>query len=366
LKRARLLVPLALGLLGGAFACATLGEELSTGHLPNAAAGPFRELRQSEVGNLRSAPNVLEDGRSLLRDPAIVDLDGDPATLSVFAYVAATVAPEGEDADPAAPPNAIQRFGAEDGRSFDRAATAVLVADLPWEGGQIGAPAALLRGGELALFYAAQGGIGLATGSVDGALNKQDTPVLGVATTGWDAGLVPTSPGVVSLEDGSIRLFYAACDTSSRCAIGEASSSDGVTFTRLGEGPVLAPWPADAPTETGDPPYDDASVSGPAPWLTRSTTGRVLLRLYYGATDASGRRTVALASRDGTSGPFVRALSPVFGTQVALSPREPALVPRVDHTLLFATQDADRNDATPVIAAGVAPASATLQAPVPP
>lgn len=358
--------PALVGLVGSALACATLGEELSTGHLPNAAAGPFRELRQSEVGNLRSAPNVLEDGRTLLRDPAVLDLDGDPATLAVVAYVAATIAPEGEDADPAAPPNAIQRFGAEDGRSFDRAANAVLTPDLPWEGGQLGAPAALLRGGEVWLFYAAAGGLGLATGPLDGALSKRESPILSAADAGWDAGLTPTSPGVVTLEDGSIRLFYAVCEAPERCSIGEASSSDGTTFTRVGDGPALAPWPADVPTETGDPPYDDASVHGPAPWLTRSTTGRVLLRLYYGATDGSGRRTIALASRDGATGPFVRALSPVFGTQVALSPREPAVIPRVDHTLLFAAQDADRNDTTPVVAAGVAPASATLPAPVPP
>lgn len=366
MKGARPLAGVGLAFVVGALACATLGEELSTGHLPNAAAGPFRELRQGEVGNLRSAPNVLEDGRTQLRDPAILDLDGDPATLPVAAYVAATVAPEGEDAEPAAPANAIQRFGAEDGRSFDRAAEPVLEADLPWEGGQIGAPAALLRGGELWLFYAAAGGIGLATGSLDGPSSKRDTPVLGVAATGWDAGLVPTSPGVVALPDGSLRLFYAVCDAASRCSIGEASSSDGASFTRLGEGPALAPWPAETPTETGDPPYDDASVGGPAPWLTRSTTGRVLLRLYYGATDGSGRRTIALATRDGTEGPFVRALSPVFGTQVPLSPREPAVLPRVDHTLLFATQDADRKDTAPVVGAGVAPASATLPAPVPP
>src|SRR5262245_27788792 len=114
-------------------ACATLaGGGGGDQDLPNALAGPFRDITTPELGNSRSAPNALSNDETFPRDPAILDADGDPATLPCFAYVAATLVPEGEMASSTAPPNAIVRYGALDARSFDRDPSTVLEPELAW------------------------------------------------------------------------------------------------------------------------------------------------------------------------------------------------------------------------------------------
>jgi hypothetical protein len=106
-------------------------------------------------------------------------------------------------------------------------------------------------------------------------------------------------------------------------------------------------------------------VGSPFPVLAVSGDGRPILRLYYGARDSAGHGTVGLAARYGTDGPLERAVSAVFGTTKPLDPREPCVVPFAGFTLLYATEKASTTDTHPVIAVGVAPATATLPPPGP-
>ena len=349
-------------------ACATLGQGSGGDeNLPNAEAGPFRKIVKEELGNLRSAPNAIDDGRENARDPAIVDRDGDPSTLAIWGYFAATVAPGGEDADPAAPPNAIVRYGAVDGRSFDRDRVLVLEPELAWEGGTGGAPAVLREGSEVWLYYASAGGIGRARSSDGAAFTRDPEPVLAPSPAGWDAGQVPASPAVVRLWDGSLRMFYAVAGQGGASSIGEASSSDGAAFTRVGAGPALAPSAPGFAPDAGDEPYDSLAVGSPYALLATSPQDERILRVYYGATDRLGNTVVGLAARFGTDGPLERAVAPVFGAGESLGPHEPCVVPFEEFSLLFAPQRAGRTagKAYPAIAAGVAPAKATLPPPEP-
>lgn len=358
----------AIGLFG---ACATLADGGGGDqNLPNAVAGPFRAIEQEELGNVRSAPNAIDDDEELTRDPSVLDEDGDPATYDVLGFFAKTVE-TGADPDPLAAPTAIVRHRALDARSFDRSPEVVLQPADAWEGGTIGAPHVIRVGADLFLYYEAAGGIGLAR-SVDGgaAFTREAGPVLSAAPVGgganspgvWEAGAVPRSPGVVRLWDGSFRMFYEVPGEDGAASIGEATSSDGVSWTRIGQGPALAPSVTGLPLGEGEEPYDSASVGAPFPLLAESAEGRQILRVYYAARDRLGGAVVGLAARVGADGPLERAASPVFGTSGSLGPRDPCVVDYGNFALLFVTQRAGRSAGKnyPAVGVGVAPAQATL------
>lgn len=346
-------------------ACASLaggggGDE----NLPNAAAGPFREVRSEELGNSRPAPNGLENDDTFPRDIAVLDVDGDPATLPVLGWAAVNLAPPGDDGEPsfAAPPNAILRYGANDGRSFDRNPVPVLEAQ--GDGDFVASPTVVRHAGEVLLFFDSPEGIALAAGSTPESLARQDTVVLGAAGAGWDAGIVPRRPGVVALAGGALRMFYEVDLGGGRTVIGEAASSDGRSWVRLGAGPVLEP----RPVATGDeaPRWDDAAVGAPFPVRDVDETGRTIVGVYHAATDRDGAQVVALAARYGDDGQLERASGPVFGSNSGLDPHEPCVLRFDGFTLLYTTQRASSSDAAahPAVAIGVAPATATLPAPV--
>jgi hypothetical protein len=326
--------------------CATLGGGAGGGEaLPNAHAGPFRDVRSDELGASRSTPYGLDDGDLRVRDPAIVDDDGDPTTPSVIGFFSANAkknAPKDE------PPDAILRYEAPDGRSFNRAAEPVLVPDQIWEGDTVGAPAVLREGNELWVYYAAAGGIGLAKSSDGGHMfTKENSPVLNLATSGWDASTAPASPGVTRLPDGNFALFYTA-----NGAIGEARSGDGKSWVRLGQ--VLTPRGLGA----GDEAYDSARVGGPFPVVVGD-----VLRLYYGAENSAGVRVVGLAARTSDLDGFQRAVAPVYGTAKPLDPGEPCVLVFDTFTLLYAAERGGTSMISrekPAIAVGVAPATAEL------
>jgi hypothetical protein len=358
-----LLVTLALGLAG----CATLAEPSSGDqNLPSAGAGPFRALVAGELGSLRAAPDGLDDTRDFGRDIAVLDADGDPTTLGVLAYVAAAVSMGGMDPTPTSPTRSLVRYDALDGRTFGFSGTVVLTPDAAWEGSVLASPAAVRVGSEIFLYYAAAGGIGLAKSADGTAFTKVAGPVLGADAGGWEAGAVPASPGVVVLPDGSLRMFYEVstglAGAPPATSIGEAQSADGVSWTRLGDGPALAPVGVG---DGGGDTWDTGSVGSPFPQMAVSATGRTILRVFYGARDATGIETVALAARYGTDGPLVRSVSPVFGTGGTLSPREPCVVAFGEFALLYVTESSSASDTHPAIAVGVTPATAVLPAPDP-
>lgn len=361
------LAPAMLALTLASGGCATLaggggGDE----NLPNAGAGPFRALRTGEIGHSRVAPYAMEEDDTFSRDASVIDADGDPATLEVLAFFAATL-PSGDGAEqpaPDDPPNAIVRHHALDGRSIDRAPVTVLVPEAAWEGGTVGAPSALLVGGDVWLYCAAAGGIGLARSAGGDAFVREPGPVLAPDPASWEGGAVPRSPGVVRLSDGSYRMFYEVAGDDGASRIGEARSDDGVAWARVGTRPVLAPFPSPAGGASDDA-YDDASVGSPAPLVAESSLGRPIVRVYYAARSRAGAETVGLAARYGDEGPLDRAASPVFGAGSDASLREPCAVPFGDFTLLFATEREPGASPLPTVAVGVAPATVALPPPEP-
>lgn len=332
-------------------ACATLAEPGGgDANLPNAGIGPFRALRPGELGNSRSAPNALYDKNKFPRDLSAIDLDGDPSTFEIAGYAA-----EGDEgSDPSAPPRVIARYGALDARSFDRSGKIVLEPALAWEGAYVAQPSVLAVNGETWMYYAAEGGIGLAT-SPDGlSFSRGDTPVLAPDGAGWEGGAVPASPSVLKLPDGSFRMFYAI-ESAGVSAIGEARSSDGRAWERLFSAPVLEP----------SAEYDKAFVGSPCAVLFESREGETILLLYYGAVDAEGHATIGLSARFGTDGPFERALSPVFGAGTSRAPREPSVLVYKEFSMLFATQKQATGALELAVAAAVAPGVARMPAPNP-
>jgi hypothetical protein len=326
-------------------ACATLADSGGGDEaLPNAAAGPFRPVTGSELGENRVAPYVLDDDDTLQRDVSVIDADGDPATAEAWVYAAANEAVEGVEPDPATP-SRILRFVAADGRSPKRIGDEVLVAEEPWEGTVVGAPSALRVNAEIWLFYAAEGGIGLAK-SVDGVSFVRSGPVLEPTKQGWEGGAVPRSPAAVRVADGTLHLFYEVT-VAGAAMIGEASSIDGVTFVRA-EAPAIAPRAG---------AIDAAGARGPCAVLARSAEGRTIEYLYYGADDGS-RKTIALAARYDAQGAFAHAEAPVFGND--RGPGEPWVVRHEGYSLLFVTQRASGTSTHPAVALGVAPADITL------
>lgn len=336
-------------------ACATqpeFGREGET--LPNAALGPFRDVRTEELGQSHTSPNVVDDDKLFTRDPAVLDDDGDPATLPATGYF-------GESPDALGPTTRLARRLAADGRSFDRQGDVVLEATEAWEGGHVGAPSALRVDGELLLFYEAAGGIALARGDALAKVGLVLEP---------DADGLPRSPSVVRLDDGTLRMFYevsgaappAAGGVADGARIFEASSDDGETWERLGE--ILAPGAAGA--------FDERAVGTPHAVVGESALGRRALHVYYGALDAQGAGAIGLASR--FVGPdadpadpraLQRAAGPVFGTQKARHAREPAVLFHPGFTLLFVTQDVSLTSQDPAVACGVGPANAVLPPPSP-
>lgn len=353
---------LALGTLAlVSAACATLADAETGGeNLPNAGAGPFRALGKDAVGAGRTAPNVLVDKETFPRNPTVIDADGDPSTPEVFGYFAVTPHEGMGDPDPWAATRAIVRHGALDGRSFDDEPVTVLRLEQPWEGAFLGSPSALRVGQEVFLYYTAEGGIGLAR-SADGLqFTRESGPVLGPDSSGWEEGHVPSSPGVVRLDNGSFLMFYDVLDAGETRRIGEAFSTDGISWARVGHGPVLE---HQVDIDEDNPFFDGVSVEAPYPVLAQSAEGRPMLRVYYGAKDARGRRSIGLAARfDASSGALERAVGPVFGG--SLGPEEPCVLVRPGYSLLYVSQVAGSFESQqyPVIAGAVSPVDAVLPA----
>ena len=342
-----------------ASACATLADAASGGdHLPNAGAGPFRALKAEEVGNLRSAPNVLVDDQVFPRDGTVLDADGDLGTPEIFGYFAVTPRVPMTEPDPKAPPRAIVRVDALDGRSFERDYVTVLEVQEPWEGASLGAPAAIRGGGEVFLYYTAAGGVGLARSTDGKTFTRESGPVLAPVSGTWEGGAVPANPGVVQLDDGSFRMFYDVTDAGGVRRIGEASSTDGLSWMRVGDAPTLEPR---VDTNPDDPLYDGDSVGAPYPVLGKSSEGRSVLRVYYEAQDALDRRAIGLAARyDPVAGAFERAVGPVFSG--SFGPGQPCVLVCQGYSLLLVTQleGRSKSEQIPAVAAGISPADAVL------
>lgn len=319
--------------------CGTLATDAgdSDAERPNALAGPFRLLATDEIDGL-DAPYVLKKKFSDFRQATV--LVDDPAQVLGPATLYAVATETGT--------SAIYRFVAPDGRSFAETpepATPVIALDAAWEGASLDAPEVARIGDEIWLFYSADGGIGAARSS-DGQSFTKLGAVLTAGGAAWEAGQTPRAPGVVQVAPGDYRLFY---EVNGR--IGEARSSDGQTWERIGTEPVLEPA-ADSAT---DPPFDGLGVGDPEALTAKTAEGRRLTRVYYTGKSSDGSSGIGLAARFESEGSLTRAPAPAFAS--TRLPHAPAVVPQGSVTLLFVTQGASLNDEWPAIAAGIAPAT---------
>jgi hypothetical protein len=361
------------------FSCATLGGESNNGiNLPSAGVGPFRPLKDGELALSAVVPYVFDDAAGAAgpeyREPSVVGSSDDPASAAVWMYAVATVG--------GAP--VIVRTRADDARSFfadstDKASSpqhapqVVVSADQPWEGGTVAGPCAVRSGGQLWLFYGTAGGIALATSSdgLNGFTKKGVVLPVAVGTAGssWET-TPPRAPGVSVFPDGTWHMLYAA-----GASIGEATSPDGVTWTRSGADPVLRPSdPVDPSTlpEGVKPPFDEGSVDDPVLAPQTTVDGRFQVRvLYTGYREPPGGTAqrdsaIGLAGRWETDGPLSKQALPVYTAQ--LHETAPAFFEYAGRSLLYVGEDDTSLDPTkpfPGIAAAYSPASDTLPPPLP-
>jgi hypothetical protein len=353
-----------------AASCATLGGQSNEGvNLPSSGVGPFRALTAAELALAAIPPNVLSDPSGAYSEPSAVAAGDDPTSAAVWMYA---VGQRGGA-------SVIVRTRADDGRTFygdaaDNADTShprhippvVLQADQAWEGSGVSGPSALRAGGQVWLYYAATGGIGLAT-SADGlTFAKRMEPVLAIdASAAWET-TAPHAPSVAVFPDGTWHMLYGAGN-----AIGEATSADGLVWARSGTQPVLAASPlvdgGVAPASA--PAFDAGGVDDPMLAPRTTVDGRLQVRvLYTGYGDPPGapRRASAIGSagRFDTTGPLTRQASPTYTAQ--LHERGPALFEYAGGSLLYVAEDASSQAATQplsAIAGAFAPASVTLGPP---
>ena len=170
-------------------------------------------------------------------------------------------------------------------------------------------------GGGVYLYYAAAGGVGLATSSDGFAFTKHGAPVLAPdATAAWET-TPPSAPSVAIFPGGTWHMLYAA-----GVAIGEATSADGVTWTRVDGDPttaaidpILAPSPFDPahPDVDAGGAFDTGQVSDPCVSPRVTPAGRLEVRVLYTGYDgppgaADRASAVGLAARYGDTGALER------------------------------------------------------------
>jgi hypothetical protein len=357
-----------------AVSCATQGGGSSgVSNVPSAGDGPFRPLASAELSVYSVAPYVFSNPTAMYREPSVVGTSSDPTSAQVWMYAVATSM--GADV--------IVRTSADDARSFyadlgdthsypQHAPAVVLTADQAWEGKDLSGPSALLTGGQVYLYYSAAGGIGLATSSDGLTFMKVPGPVLAPdSTMAWET-TNPHAPTVAIFPDGSWHMLYGAGDS-----IGEATSSDGQTWTRIESNPVLSPSPTVDPSTLAPgvlPPFDEEGVDHPVMSPQTDLDGRLQVRVLYtgygpAPTDAGTSPPasgIGLAGRYGTSGPLSRQAAPVY--TVGLHEAAPAFFEYSGGSLLYVQEDNPSLSVTmpyTAIAAAYAPADGSLPPPLP-
>ncbi|MEO8877728.1 MAG: hypothetical protein ABI461_19195, partial [Polyangiaceae bacterium] len=274
----------------------------------------------------------------------------------------------------------IARTRADDARSFfggggdfGHFPTPVLAADQAWEGANLSGPSVLAVGSDIYLYYAGSGGIGLAESSDGFAFTKQPAPILAAdPSVTWET-TIPHAPSVAILPSGEFRMIYGA-----GACIGEASSADGVHFTRLdsdpstpSSDPILcpsAPVSGEAVEAGAFSPIDTGGVDDPLLLPRVTASGRLQIRVLYtgfaappGAPDRPS--AIGFAARYGDHGPLSRAPAAIYS--VSKHEHAPALFSWTTGALLYVTQDESPTSGSvyPAIAGAFAPAQDTLPSP---
>lgn len=347
MKRALLCVVslLALGLI--APACSTIGDPggMPDG-LPHGGTGAFRLLDNEETG-ISGSPGAA----MFLFEPAFENamVQGD--------FVFFTAAPP-LDEPPMPPedfprneiyweafqPRRIQRgVRREEGFAAFDPADEVLTASEPWEGEEIFDPWVVEDGGTFRMYYAGDGGIGVAEASaLDGTFTRVAGPVLGPDDA---ASGSPRRPSVVRGPDGDWLMYYDAGGE-----IRLARSSDGVAFSPVGaislEGEDLGESP-------------EVEARNPGAITVTTSAGRSIVRVYFESIREDGTHRIYVAgSFDGVE--FERHELQLFESVDLRFPAPLTVDTRV--TLLYASLPAfsrgriSRNLQVRALVVGAAPA----------
>lgn len=285
--------PLIAALAGLTLSCSAIGDPggMPDG-LPHGGTGQFRLLDAEESG-ISGLPGIALFVRNVAIESAMradgflfhthqARVDEPPTPPDDY--------PENEVFQDAFGLRSIYRAPRfEEGTGAFAAGAQVLAASEAWEGEEVFDPWVLVEDdGTARLYYAAAGGIGVATASsVDGAFTKEPGPIV-------DSGRRPT---VVRGPDDAYWMYYDTGD-----GIAAARSEDGVSFAAMSFG-VTGPDDVD----------DSREVRLASPGAARVDTrgGRTIIRLYAESVRDDGSHLVyLLGSEDGES--FDRFPRPVI------------------------------------------------------
>ncbi len=265
-------------------ACATLGAETDFPDIiQSSGAGPFRLLTAEETGGLAAPNGRIYFNRQAVQRSMVAD--------EMLFYDGADQVDEPPDRNPDLAegeldfaqlgPSRIFRSEARpvDGTDVFEGALSfnggpmVLEASEAWEGESVFDPWVHVDDdGTARLYYAAEGGIGVAeASSVGGAFTKVAGPIVTDAR----------SPTVVRF-DGQLVLLFEATDTGT---IGLARSSDGRAFAEDTRALAL-----ELAGET--------ALARPGAVVATTPTGRSVLRVYFEAVGAEDLRIITLAATD--------------------------------------------------------------------
>jgi hypothetical protein len=344
-------------------ACSTLGTPASPpGPLPHGGTGQFRALNGGET-RLAETPagatillglDAIENGMAaeghffyasaspLPRDAGMPDAGTDAGTDDAGVDDAGTMDTGPRDAGPrdagvdanvdAGPqpvpavdwsaymPRAI--FHSPPGASWGFApGTMILSASAAWQGGYVTDPWVVRRtDGTYLLYFAADGGIGVATASaIDGPYTLHDGPLLPTVAEG-----TPRRPSAILTTGidgapGPILVYYELAGT-----IRVASSTDGLVLTDMGAITISCPVLADAGAgadagamtacpiaQRDDRDGNEVSIGGPGALNEPTPAGRHVLRMYYESRRDNGNVLIGmLGSEDGVH--FSQFAQPMF------------------------------------------------------
>ena len=319
-------------------ACSTLGTPASpSGPLPHGGTGQFRALSTAEtmLGSMPAGITLMTGGRAVDDampfegdlfyaaatflppsdagvDAAIVPDAGVDAALVPDAHVSSDAAVDANvDAGPIAPAEidwslfqGRQIFRSTMGNAWGFAAgTMVLSATEAWEGGYVTDPWVVQRAdGRLLLYYAAAGGIGVASASsIDGPWTREGSgPILATSADG-----TPRRPSVIVTTglEGAPAAMIIYYELGGRLHI--ATSTDGIALTDAG---TLTTTPVDA---RDDRDGVERFVGSPGAISVLTPAGRHVVRIYYESIRSNGTVLIAmLGSGDGIH--FDEAVVPVF------------------------------------------------------
>jgi hypothetical protein len=173
-------------------------------------------------------------------------------------------------------PWSIWRAASADGLNFAFEPAAAVLEPAADEAGRVGAPAVLRTAAGYSLYFEFGDGAGIRRAtSTDGRGFTRDpaTPVLRPDAS-WEGGRVG-APAAIELPDGTVALFYEGGEGA---GLGLATAADGVTFTKQAD-PVLTP------TSVIDPVlWRDVTRIG-QPWarLLHDAGGEPVIGLYFSA-----------------------------------------------------------------------------------